>query len=632
MRRSFFRQPSLLSVLTTAFIVMGILISASIITLLYNNFKTALREELRNRLSSIATIAGLQQDGDTLLKISARDDEFYRIINEMNLKIRSSDPDLIYVYTMRKNEEGIYFIVDANMPGDEGIADFGQIYDEPGPILAENFDTITETIIEPEVYTDEFGSFLSAYTPIYSSNGEKVAVLGVDIDANNIVAKERQFLVRSLLVFLASLPIIALLGYLLGRQLTAPLTELTNTVLKIAEGNLDEQASEPTSSKEAALLAVSFNKMTQKLKGLVDNLETQVAERTNRLENRASQLETIASVARSTASLQNIEELLPAITKLVSERFGFYHTGIFLLDEAGDYAILSAANSEGGKRMLERHHKLKLDRNSIVGYATSQGEPRIALDVGTDAVYFDNPDLPDTHSEMALPLRVGEKVIGALDVQSTQPNAFTEEDISILSTLADQVAIAIENARLFSEAREALRQSEETFTQYTKQEWSSFAKHKNSTGYRFDGMRTTSLDTVNNGTKIKENPKSGNNSLKKETNELSIPIRFRGQVIGTFDVKSKNKNRKWTPDDIALLEAAAERTALALENARLVESSQKRASRERTIGEISTRLGAATDVESILQIAVEELGRKIGSATEVTLELDAEPQGGDGNA
>ena len=623
MKRSFFRQPSLLSVLTTAFIVLGVLISASIITLLYNNFKVSLREELKNRLASIATIAGLQQDGDTLLKVSARDDEFYKKINENNLKIKLSDPDLIYVYTMRRNEEGIYFIVDANQPGDEGIADFGQIYDEPGPTLVENFDTITETIVEPEVYTDEFGSFLSAYTPIYSSDGEKVAVLGVDIDANNIVSKERQFLFRSLLVFLASLPIIALLGYLLGRQLTAPLTELTNTVLKIAEGNLDEQASEPTSSKEAALLAVSFKKRTRKLKELVDNLEVQVAERTSRLENRASQLEIIANVARSTASLQDIEELLPSITELVSQRFGFYHTGIFLLDETQEYAHLRAANSEGGKRMLERQHKLKLDRNSIVGYVTSQDEPRIALDVGTDAVFFNNPDLPDTRSEMALPLRVGGNVIGALDVQSTESNAFTEEDISILSTLADQVAIAIENARLFSESREALRQSEETFTQYAKQEWSSYAKHKRTMGYKFDGTRTTPLNATKTGRKRKDIPKTGTIALKKETNELSIPIRFRGQVIGTFDVKSKSGKRQWTPNDITLLEAAAERTALALENARLVESSQMRASRERTIGEISAKIGAVSDIETIMQIAVEELGRKIAGAAEVSIEIDS---------
>ena len=157
--------------------------------------------------------------------------------------------------------------------------------------------------------------------------------------------------------------------------------------------------------------------------------------------------------------------------------------------------MLRAANSEGGKRMLERQHKLILDNNSIVGFVTSRNEPRIALDVGSDAVYFDNPDLPNTRSEMALPLRVGGQVIGALDVQSTEPNAFSETDANILSTLADQVAIALENARLFSKSREALKKSEDAFSQYVKQEWSSFASRVKSTGYVFDGARTSPLNS-----------------------------------------------------------------------------------------------------------------------------------------
>jgi len=354
------------------------------------------------------------------------------------------------------------------------------------------------------------------------------------------------------------------------------------------------------------------------------SLEERVSERTAQLGKRASQLEAISSVARSTASLQNLDELLPIITKLVSERFGYYHTGIFLLDESREFAVLRATNSTGGRRMLNRQHKLRLDDNSIVGFVTSRGEPRIALDVGTDAVFFDNPDLPDTRSEMALPLRVGGRVIGALDVQSKHPNAFTEDDISTLATLADQVSIAIENARLFSEAREALRETEETFARYVKQEWSDFAKQARSTGYLFDGKRVAPMDETDKREKTRSLPQTGRLTLQKETKNLVVPIRLRGQTIGYLDVKSKSGNRNWTQDDLTLIEAAAERAALALENARLVDSAQRRALRERTIGEISSKLGAVSDMEAIMQAAVEELGRRIGGATEVLLELDTE--------
>ncbi|NTU54661.1 MAG: GAF domain-containing protein [Anaerolineales bacterium] len=624
MKKSLFHQPSLLSLLTTVFIVSGILISAFIIAILYTNFKNELRDELRNRLVSITNIAALQQDGDTLLKVSSRDDEYYRLINEKNLKIRSADPNLVYVYTMRKNEQGIYFIVDANLPGDEGIADFGQVYEEPGPTLEDNFDSISQTIIEPDFYTDEFGTFLSAYAPIYTSAGERAGVLGIDITADDVVAGERQFLNTSLIIFFASLPIIALSGYVLGRQLTVPLTELTRTAQKIADGNLGERAVEPTSSKEAALLATSFNTMTQKLEKLVNNLESQIAERTKSLENRASQLQAVSGVARAIASLQETSVLLPEITRLISTQFGFYHVGIFLLDEKTDFAYLNAANSEGGQRMLERQHKLRLDRNSIVGFVTSRGEPRIALDVGADAVFFNNPDLPDTRSEMALPLRLGGRVIGALDVQSTQPHAFTEEDTATLAILADQVAIAIENARLFSEAREALKESEKTISSYIRQEWSGFRQKLRISGYLYDGKRTVPLDDKEKREKVRALPQTGRLTLEKDSKELVVPIRLRGQTIGFLDVKSKSGIRKWTKDDLTLLEAAAERAALALENARLVDSAQRRATRERTIGEISTKIGAFSDMEAIMQAAVEELGRRIGGAAEVTLELESD--------
>lgn len=376
-----------------------------------------------------------------------------------------------------------------------------------------------------------------------------------------------------------------------------------------------------SSASDANQQLQSSNK---ELTGLREELEQRVEERTYALERRAIQLQAISRVARAIASVQDSDTLLSDITNLVSNQFGFYHVGIFLIDINRDYAVLRASNSPGGKRMLNREHKLRMDTNSIVGYASSRSEPRIALDVGTDSIYFDNPDLPDTRSEMALPLRVAGLTIGILDVQSTEPNAFSEVDVSSLSTLADLVAIAIENARLFSESREALNRSEETFTRYIQQEWSTYTKLIKTPGYKFDGTRTLPLNLKETQEKTNKIPKTGSLSPGDETREISIPIKFRGQVIGALDVKSKSGTRKWTQEDITLLEAAAERTALALENTRLVESSQRRATRERTIGEISSKIGAVNDIEIIMQTAVEELGRKIGGAAEVIFELDSE--------
>ncbi|HLO13517.1 MAG TPA: GAF domain-containing protein, partial [Anaerolineales bacterium] len=197
----------------------------------------------------------------------------------------------------------------------------------------------------------------------------------------------------------------------------------------------------------------------QELNQLRVDLEQRVEERTSDLKRRASQLEAVSSVARTIASIQDIDSLLPAITQLISQQFGFYHVGIFLLDEPRKYAVLRASNSEGGLRLIKQHHSLPLDLHSTVGYSISQAEPRIIMDVGTDSVYFHNSDLPETRAEMALPLRVAGQVIGSLDVQSRESNAFSQEDIHVLSTLADQVAIAIENSRWFGEAKKALNES-----------------------------------------------------------------------------------------------------------------------------------------------------------------------------
>ena len=368
----------------------------------------------------------------------------------------------------------------------------------------------------------------------------------------------------------------------------------------------------------------------RELSELRAHLQQQVEERTADLKKRATQLEAVSSVARTIASVQDINTLLPVITKLVSQQFGFYHVGIFLLDQQHQNVVLRAANSPGGLRMLSRQHSLRLDSHSIVGYSTLRGEPRIALDVGMDSVYFNNPDLPSTRSEMAIPLRVGGEVIGSLDVQSTGKNAFSPEDIDVLTTLADQIAIAIENARLFGETKKALHESRVMFEQYTQQEWGSFARQAKTRGFSFDGKHMVPLDNNSKRESIKAVAQTGSLAHGKMSGRIAIPIRLRGKTIGVLDVRPKNGQRPWKPDEIAMLEAAAERAALALENARLIESAQRRAARERAIGDISSKIGAVSNLESILQTAVEELGRKIGGAAEVTLEINPVDELGNG--
>ena len=353
----------------------------------------------------------------------------------------------------------------------------------------------------------------------------------------------------------------------------------------------------------------------RELESLSNELEQRVEARTQELvvanqqtTRRSKQLTAIAELARSLTDIQNLDNLLPAITNFVSERLDFYHTGIFLNDDNQIYAVLRAANSEGGQKMLARGHKLRIGEEGIVGYAIKTGKPRIALDVGADSVYFDNPDLPETRSEMALPLRLGSEYIGALDIQSTEANAFSTEDMAVFTTLADQIAVAIQNARLLLQAQSALHETEEAYAEQTGKAWLNFMKTQSISGYHYDGSE----------------PKPLTSNGKSEFDAgITLPIRLRGRAIGKLKLKTTNKDRTWSAEEIALAEAAIERAALSLESARLLEDAQRRAARELTIGEMTTKIGASTDMDAILRATVSELGRQISGA-KIAVELNTE--------
>jgi len=436
------------------------------------------------------------------------------------------------------------------------------------------------------------------------------------LEQETLLAPVRQQVrTTALLTFLVGI-LAAVVAVGLSQTLTAPILRLSEAARRVEAGDLQARA-EIASSDEIGALAQVFNSMTARLSDLIGSLEQRVAERTADLENRnkeldsanlrirrrAAQFEAMAEVTQSIVSIRDLGELLPHITTVISEKFGFYHVGIFLLDESGEFAVLSAANSEGGKKMLARRHRLRVGEQGIVGYVTATGQPRIAMDVGTDAVFFDNPDLPATHSEMALPLRSENRILGAVDVQSTEIGAFTEEDVQALGLLANQVGIAIQNARLFDETRRALSEAEAASRQLMREAWKQFTETRQTIGYRYTLAGTVPLDTP------LDFPENGD---KKEvqTDKTIFPIKLRGETIGALVVQPP-PGVKWTQDQLDLIKAAAERVALSAENARLFEETTRRAQRERLVSEITTKIRSNTDPEEMIRTAVEELRRAL---------------------
>ncbi|HQV62609.1 MAG TPA: GAF domain-containing protein [Anaerolineales bacterium] len=360
----------------------------------------------------------------------------------------------------------------------------------------------------------------------------------------------------------------------------------------------------------------------RELNELRQSLEERVNQRTAELDTanqfnlrRARQFEAISQVVKAISSIQDLDTLMPRITQVISEQFNTYHTGIFLLDKEREFAVLRASNSMGGQKMLERGHKLQVGQTGIVGFVTATGRARIALDVGTDAAYFDNPDLPDTRSEIALPLRYSGQIIGALDVQSLDANAFGQDDIEALTTLADQVAVTINNTLILEEARKSLNESQSAFGNFTRDSWKIMQPKSLGLGFQLKESVITPLDQPLTGKHIQEAVASGAMVISDKDNggsNLTIPIRLRGKTIGIINLRTAQQ--KLTSDDADIAESVTERLSLAIETALLIQTTQHRADVERITSDISSRINSSTRFETILQTAAQELSRALGGS------------------
>jgi GAF domain-containing protein/ABC-type uncharacterized transport system substrate-binding protein len=421
-------------------------------------------------------------------------------------------------------------------------------------------------------------------------------------------------------------------NWILGGGIT--MLVLVAAVFVLASANLRRRRA------EEALRA--SNVELQEMRG---SLEQRVAERTDALDRRSAQLEAAAEVAREALAIRDVSLLLDETVHLISERMGFYHAGIFLVDEAHyagaqQYAVLRSASSEGGKHMLARGHQLPLGilgaaaakptsglaPTGIVGYVARTGQSRIALDVGQDAVFFDNPDLPLTRSEMALPLKIRDRIIGVLDVQSTDAGAFSEEDVAILQTLADEVALALENARLLEETQDRLREISALAVEQERRRWRELKAAGAVQGYVYDGVDTAPKTPSHAGQGGVERSDSQDNGASPATEHsgqdlLSVPLRARDQVIGHLDLALGGRTP--SPEEVEMIEAVALRVGQALERAQLFQETQQRALRDQLAREIVENIRSAISVEDAVRRAIREMGRTLG-ASEVIARVGSE--------
>lgn len=371
-------------------------------------------------------------------------------------------------------------------------------------------------------------------------------------------------------------------------------------------------------------------KLTHDLEEERGSLDSRAKERSVALEKRLDQFEIASQIARDISIESNLASLLNNAVNLIRDRFGFYHVGVFINDEKGEYAILRAATGTAGQTMLERSHRLRIGQTGIVGYVAAHGEARIALNVQDDPVHYKNPDLPDTRAEMALPLRLGDQTIGALDVQSVIPDAFSQEDARVLQTIADQLAIAFEKTGLVERLEQSLTELDQVDRNATQKAWHDHLRaSRQKLAYRYHNAQLS--DQVEASQQLMQAQMLGETIVQvvpgqdgqdQPSTVLAVPIKLRNQVLGAVDIRFQSATV--SPDLITLIEGTVNRLAVSLENARLVEENQARAERERVVNEISSKVRSASDVDSVLRVAAQEIGRSLG-VSEVTVQLRKEP-------
>jgi GAF domain-containing protein/HAMP domain-containing protein len=459
-----------------------------------------------------------------------------------------------------------------------------------------------------------------AHAPL-TVRGETVATIGVLIELGILTGFENQIAINTPLIFGGvTLITIVLVGAIARRSIAVPLDKLRSAAEQMAKGNYKQRA-EVISTDEIGQLADVFNNMADELQQTMRGLER----RTSDMQQHAVRLQASAEVSRAAASILDADQLIRQVVELIQEQFGLYYVGLFLVDQSRQWAVLQAGTGQAGQTMLARGHRIQIG-SGMIGWSIANAEARIALDVGEDAVRLATAELPLTRSEAALPLRSRGRVLGALTVQSDQPSAFDQETLAVWQTMADQVALALDNARLLTEAQEALEAMRRAYGEVAEQAWAETLHARTDWGYIYTRQsiapakgdwRPEMLEAAKTGQNVQGNDAAGPT--------LSIPLKVRDQVIGVISFQKDENSDSWTADDVSLLETLTEQLGVALESARLYQDTQHHATHERLTREITDEMRRNVDVEAVLRTAVTSLGRTLGAPrTYVRLMLDEE--------
>ena len=443
----------------------------------------------------------------------------------------------------------------------------------------------------------------------------------------------------NILLTVGTVAIAVVMALLVTSRITRPIAALASTAEQISQGNLTLEAT-VEQQDEIGILAGAFNDMTAQLRKTLEGLEDLVRERTAALERRTGYLQTSADISRTVATVLDPDQLIQQVVELIRNRFDLYYVGLFLLDPEKQFAILRAGTGIAGQKMLDRQHRIKVG-SGMIGWCVAYRNARIAQRAELDASRLANPDLPDTRAEAAIPLISRGEVIGALTIQSTQPDIFEPETIAVFETMAEQVAVALDNARLFVQSQQTLETLRAVYREISLQGWRELLAENPHMGYRSEVGKPITIEpdwspelvtTVQTGRIVHSNAaderaQGSGLSLEqaKDAYYLGIPLLARGNVIGVLGCYKPVERGDWTDEEVTFLQEVGQTISIALESARFFTDVQMRAESERVVAEVTEKLRQTLDVDTVLTTAVHELQRILDLA-EVEIRMNAGSQ------
>jgi GAF domain-containing protein len=352
--------------------------------------------------------------------------------------------------------------------------------------------------------------------------------------------------------------------------------------------------------------------LTARLKAQSRDLEELILQRTQSLERKASQLETTSEIAKLSSEMVDPEVLMFHAVDLIQSRFSFYHASIFMLDESGNWANLVASTGEVGRKLLSQHFRLAVGSASIIGWVTTNRILRISQNVNEDPFYFKIPLLSETRSELAVPLIVGSRLLGVLDIQSAHPNAFSDDDVRAIRAVADELALAVDRARLLRETQQQLEKFQSSYRDLARHSWRRISRVglestiRVSSRYDEGGMVEDDFKTLEQAIHKK------GTVLSEDEQEIAIPVKMRGEHIATIGARKTGGNERWSEDEIALLEAVSGQVALALESARQYTEEHRRVSELEVVNRVSQAVSQHLRLDSLYRVVHAQINQVLG--------------------